>query len=162
MTPHELLDHPALIALLGAMVALALCFFAAWLYIAVRNIRVFKILHHMRKLGYMRSSSAWWSISRMTEVLNAADAMPTLGSAKMDATRQKLREQVDSPVFGWLIAALPMLFAAMVALVAIASGRAIVALALLPAAMVFLAFHYAIKSTDKSWRCTADYKETTT
>jgi hypothetical protein len=41
----------------------------------------------------------------------------------------------------------------MVALMAIATGRAIVALALLPAAIVFLAFHHAIKHTCESWRC---------
>ena len=54
---------------------------------------------------------------------------------------------------GWLIAALAFLFAAIVAIAAIIAGRAVVAFALLPAAVVFLAFHHAIKHTDKSWRC---------
>ncbi len=153
MTPTELLDHPALIALLGAVGALVLCFAVAGIYITLRNVRVLKILLHMEKLGYKRSPDGWWTMKRMNEILKAADSMPTLGSAKMDATRQKLREQSGSPVFGRLIAALALLFAAMVALMAIATGRAIVALALLPAAVVFLAFHHAIKHTDKSWRC---------
>ncbi len=157
MTPNELLDHPALVALLGAVGALVLCFAVAGIYITLRNVRVLKILLHMEKLGYKRSPDGWWTMKRMNEILKAADSMPTLGSAKMDATRQKLREQSGSPVFGRLIAALALLFAAMVALMAIATGRAIVALALLPAAIVFLAFHHAIKHTSESWRC----KETT-
>ena len=156
MTAHELLDHPALVALLGAVAAFSLCFFVAWCYNAIRVVRTLKILFHMEKLGYKRSPCGTWTWSRTVEILKAADGLPTLGSAKMDATRQKLREQADSPVFGWLTALLAFLFAVMIVLAAVVAGRAIVALALLPAAMVFLAFHYAIKHTDKSWRCKED------
>ena len=156
MTAHELLDHPALVALLGAVAAFSLCFFVAWCYNAIRVVRTLKILFHMEKLGYKRSQCGAWTWSRTVEILKAADGLPTLGSAKMDATRQKLREQADSPVFGWLTALLAFLFAVMIVLAAVVAGRAIVALALLPAAMVFLAFHYAIKHTDKSWRCKED------
>ena len=156
MTAHELLDHPALVALLGAVAAFSLCFFVAWCYNAIRVVRTLKILFHMEKLGYKRSPCGAWTWSRTVEILKAADGLPTLGSAKMDATRQKLREQADSPVFGWLTALLAFLFAVMIVLAAVVAGRAIVALALLPAAMVFLAFHYAIKHTDKSWRCKED------
>ena len=152
MTPNELLDHPALVALLGAVGALVLCFAVAGIYITLRNVRVLKILSHMEKLGYKRSPSGIWTLSRATEVLKAADGMPTLGSAKMDATRQKLREQSDSPVFGRSVAILALLFAAMVVLMTIATGRAIVALALLPAAIVFLAFHHVFKHTEEPWR----------
>ena len=153
MTPNELFDHPALIALLGAVAAFSLCFFVAWCYIAIRGVRTLKILFHMEKLGYKRSPCGAWTWSRTVEVLKTADSMPTLGSAKMDATRQKLREQTDSPALGWLIAALALLFTAMVVIAAIIAGRAVVAFALLPAAVVFLAFYHAIKHTDKSWRC---------
>ena len=152
MTPDELLDHPALVALIGGVVAFGLCFVVAWCYIAIRGVRMLKILFHMEKLGYKRSPFGMWTWSRAVEVLKAADSMPTLGSSKIDATMQKLREQSDSPVYGCLIAALAFLFAAMVVLVGIIAGRAIVMLALLPAAIVFLAFHHAIKHTDKSWR----------
>ena len=152
MTSEELLGHPALVMLLGALAALVPCFAVAGIYITLRNVRVLKILSHMEKLGYKRSPSGIWTLSRATEVLKAADGMPTLGSAKMDATRQKLREQSDSPVFGRSVAILALLFAAMVALMAIATGRAIVALALLPAAIVFLAFHHAFKHTEEPWR----------
>jgi len=153
MTPNELLDHPALVALLGAVAAFSLCFFVAWCYIAIRVVRTLKILFHMEKLGYKRSPCGAWTWSRTVEILKAADSMPTLGSSKMDAIRQKLRKQTDSTVLGWLIAALALLFATMVVIAAIIAGRAVVALALLPAAIVFLAFHHAIKHTDKSWRC---------
>lgn len=153
MTPNELLDHPALVALLGAVAAFSLCFFVAWCYIAIRVVRTLKILFHMEKLGYKRSPCGAWTWSRTVEILKAADSMPTLGSSKMDAIRQKLRKQTDSTVLGWLIAALALLFATMVVIAAIIAGRAVVALALLPAAVVFLAFHHAIKHTDKSWRC---------
>ena len=156
MTPNELLDHPALVALLGAVAAFSLCFFVAWCYIAIRVVRTLKILFHMEKLGYKRSPCGAWTWSRTVEILKAADSMPTLGSSKMDAIRQKLRKQTDSPTLGWLIAALAFLFATMVVIAAIIAGRAVVALALLPAAVVFLAFHYAIKHTDKSWRCKED------
>ena len=156
MTPNELLDHPALVALLGAVAAFSLCFFVAWCYIAIRVVRMLKILFHMEKLGYKRSPCGAWTWSRTVEILKAADSMPTLGSSKMDAIRQKLRKQTDSTVLGWLIAALAILFAAMVVLVGIIAGRAIVMIALLPAAVVFLAFHHAIKHTDKSWRCKED------
>ena len=156
MTPNELLDHPALVALLGAVAAFSLCFFVAWCYIAIRVVRTLKILFHMEKLGYKRSPCAAWTWSRTVEILKAADSMPTLGSSKMDAIRQKLRKQTDSTVLGWLIAALALLFATMVVIAAIIAGRAVVALALLPAAVVFLAFHHAIKHTDKSWRCKED------
>ena len=61
MTPNELLDHPALIALLGAVAAFSLCFFAAWCYIAIRGVRTLKILFHMEKLGYKRSPCGAWS-----------------------------------------------------------------------------------------------------
>ena len=152
MTSEELLGHPALVMLLGALAALVPCFAVAGIYITLRNVRVLKILSHMEKLGYKRSPSGIWTLSRATEVLKAADGMPTLGSAKMDATRQKLREQSDSPVFGRSVAILALLFAAMVVLMAIATGRAIVALALLPAAIVFLAFHHAFKHTEEPWR----------
>ena len=110
----------------------------------------------MEKLGYKRSPCGAWTWSRTVEILKAADSMPTLGSSKMDAIRQKLRKQTDSTVLGWLIAALALLFATMVVIAAIIAGRAVVALALLPAAVVFLAFHHAIKHTDKSWRCKED------
>ncbi len=110
----------------------------------------------MEKLGYKRSPPGIWTRSRAVEVLRAADSMPTLGSPKMDATMQKLREQSYSPIYSRLIAALAILFAAMVVLVGIIAGRAIVMIALLPAAVVFLAFHHAIKHTDKSWRCKED------
>ena len=156
MTPNELLDHPALVALLGAVAAFSLCFFVAWCYIAIRVVRTLKILFHMEKLGYRRSPCGAWTWSRTVEILKAADSMPTLGSSKMDAIRQKLRKQTDSTVLGWLIAALALLFATMVVIAAIIAGRAVVALALLPAAVVFLAFHHAIKHTDKSWRCKED------
>ena len=156
MTPNELLDHPALVALLGAVAAFSLCFFVAWCYIAIRVVRMLKILFHMEKLGYKRSPCGAWTWSRTVEILKAADSMPTLGSSKMDAIRQKLRKQTDSTVLGWLIAALALLFATMVVIAAIIAGRAVVALALLPAAVVFLAFHHAIKHTDKSWRCKED------
>ena len=156
MTPNELLDHPALVALLGAVAAFSLCFFVAWCYIAIRVLRMLKILFHMEKLGYKRSPCGAWTWSRTVEILKAADSMPTLGSSKMDAIRQKLRKQTDSTVLGWLIAALALLFATMVVIAAIIAGRAVVALALLPAAVVFLAFHHAIKHTDKSWRCKED------
>jgi len=153
MTSEELLGHPALVMLLGALAALVPCFAVAGIYIALWNVRVLKILSHMeKKLGYKRSPSGIWTLSRATEVLKAADGMPTLGSAKMDATRQKLREPSDSPVFGRSVAILALLFAAMVVLMAIATGRAIVALALLPAAIVFLAFHHAFKHTEEPWR----------
>ena len=153
MTPNELLDHPALVALLGAVAAFSLCFFVAWCYIAIRVVRTLKILFHMEKLGYKRSPCGAWTWSRTVEILKAADSMPTLGSSKIDSIRQKLRKQTDSTVLGWLIAALALLFATMVVIAAIIAGRAVVALALLPAAVVFLAFHHAIKHTDKSWRC---------
>jgi hypothetical protein len=153
MTPNELLDHPALVALLGAVAAFSLCFFVAWCYIAIRVVRTLKILFHMEKLGYKRSPCGTWTWSRTVEILKAADSMPTLGSSKMDSIRQKLRKQTDSPTLGWLIAALAFLFATMVVIAAIIAERAVVALALLPAAVVFLAFHHAIKHTDKSWRC---------
>ena len=156
MTPNELLDHPALVALLGAVAAFSLCFFVTWCYIAIRVVRTLKILFHMEKLGYKRSPCGAWTWSRTVEILKAADSMPTLGSSKMDAIRQKLRKQTDSTVLGWLIAALALLFATMVVIAAIIAGRAVVALALLPAAIVFLAFHHAIKHTDKSWRCKED------
>ena len=156
MTPNELLDHPALVALLGAVAAFSLCFFVAWCYIAIRVVRTLKILFHMEKLGYKRSPCGAWTWSRTVEILKAADSMPTLGSSKMDAIRQKLRKQTDSTVLGWLIAALALLFATMVVIAAIIAERAVVALALLPAAVVFLAFHHAIKHTDKSWRCKED------
>ena len=156
MTPNELLDHPALVALLGAVAAFSLCFCVAWCYIAIRVVRMLKILFHMEKLGYKRSPCGAWTWSRTVEILKAADSMPTLGSSKMDAIRQKLRKQTDSTVLGWLIAALALLFATMVVIAAIIAGRAVVALALLPAAVVFLAFHHAIKHTDKSWRCKED------
>ena len=156
MTPNELLDHPALVALLGAVAAFSLCFFVAWCYIAIRVVRTLKILFHMEKLGYKRSPCGAWTWSRTVEILKAADSMPTLGSSKMDAIRQKLRKQTDSTVLGWLIAALALLFATMVVIAAIIAGRAVVALALLPAAVVFLAFHHSIKHTDKSWRCKED------
>jgi hypothetical protein len=156
MTPNELLDHPALVALLGAVAAFSLCFFVAWCYNAIRVVRTLKILFHMEKLGYKRSPCGTWTWSRTVEILKAADSMPTLGSSKMDAIRQKLRKQTDSTVLGWLIAALALLFATMVVIAAIIAGRAVVALALLPAAIVFLAFHHAIKHTDKSWRCKED------
>jgi len=153
MTPDELLEHPALVALLGAVVAFGLCFFVTWCYIAIRGVRTLKILFHMEKLGYRRSPCGVWTWSRTVEVLKAADSMPTLGSPKMDATRQKLREQSDSPVVDWLLAVLALLFAAMVVIAAVVSGRAIAALALFPAALVFIVFRHAIKHTDKSWRC---------
>ena len=153
MTPNELLDHPALVALLGAVAAFSLCFFVAWCYNAIRVVRTLKILFHMEKLGYKRSPCGAWTWSRTVEILKAADSMPTLGSSKMDSIRQKLRKQTDSPTLGWLIAALAFLFATMVVIAAIIAERAVVALALLPAAVVFLAFHHAIKHTDKSWRC---------
>ena len=153
MTPNELLDHPALVALLGAVAAFSLCFFVAWCYIAIRVVRTLKILFHMEKLGYKRSPCGTWTWSRTVEILKAADSMPTLGSSKMDSIRQKLRKQTDSPTLGWLIAALALLFATLVVIAAIIAERAVVALALLPAAVVFLAFHHAIKHTDKSWRC---------
>ena len=156
MTPNELLDHPALVALLGAVAAFSLCFFVAWCYIAIRVVRTLKILFHMEKLGYKRSPCGTWTWSRTVEILKAADSMPTLGSSKMDSIRQKLRKQTDSTVLGWLIAALALLFATMVVIAAIIAERAVVALALLPAAVVFLAFHHAIKHTDKSWRCKED------
>ena len=156
MTQNELLDHPALIALLSAVIAFSLCFFVAWCYIAIRVVRTLKILFHMEKLGYKRSPCGAWTWSRTVEILKAADSMPTLGSSKMDSIRQKLRKQTDSPTLGWLIAALAFLFATMVVIAAIIAGRAVVALALLPAAVVFLAFHHAIKHTDKSWRCKED------
>ena len=156
MTPNELLDHPALVALLGAVAAFSLCFFVAWCYSAIRVVRTLKILFHMEKLGYKRSPCGAWTWSRTVGILKAADSMPTLGSSKMDAIRQKLRKQTDSTVLGWLIAALALLFATMVVIAAIIAGRAVVALALLPAAVVFLAFHHAIKHTDKSWRCKED------
>ena len=156
MTPNELLDHPALVALLGAVAAFSLCFFVAWCYIAIRVVRTLKILFHMEKLGYKRSPCGTWTWSRTVEILKAADSMPTLGSSKMDSIRQKFRKQTDSPTLGWLIAALAFLFATMVVIAAIIAGRAVVALALLPAAVVFLAFHHAIKHTDKSWRCKED------
>ena len=156
MTAAELLDHPALVALLGAAAAFLLCFPVVWCYIAIRNVRVLKILLHMEKLGYKRSPCGIWTISRIVEVLKAADSMPTLGSPKMDATMQKLRAQSDSPVFGWLLAVLGLFLSGVVAFVAISTGRAIVAIALAPAALVFLAFHIAIKHTDKSWRYKGD------
>ena len=156
MTPNELLDHPALVALLGMVVAFVFCFAVGWCYTAIRNVRILKILLHMEKLGYKRSPPGIWTRSRAVEVLRAADSMPTLGSPKMDATMQKLREQSYSPIYSRLIAALAILFAAMVVLVGIIAGRAIVMIALLPAAVVFLAFHHAIKHTDKSWRCKED------
>ena len=156
MTPNELLDHPALVALLGAVAAFSLCFFFFFCYIAIRVVRTLKILFHMEKLGYKRSPCGAWTWSRTVEILKAADSMPTLGSSKMDAIRQKLRKQTDSTVLGWLIAALALLFATMVVIAAIIAGRAVVALALLPAAVVFLAFHHAIKHTDKYWRCKED------
>ena len=156
MTPNELLDHPALVALLGAVAAFSLCFFVAWCYFAIRAVRTLKILFHMEKLGYKRSPCGAWTWSRTVEILKAADSMPTLGSSKMDSIRQKLRKQTDSPTLGWLIAALSFLFATMVVIAAIIAERAVVALALLPAAVVFLACHHAIKHTDKSWRCKED------
>ena len=151
MTPDELLDHPALVALIGMVIAFVFCFAVAGCYIAIRNVRMLKILFYMEKLGYKRSPIGILTWSRAVEVLRAADSMPTLGSSKMDATMQKLREQSDSPIYSYSIAALAILFAAMVVLVGIIAGRAIVMLALLPAAIVFLAFHHAIKHTDKSW-----------
>ena len=156
MTPHELLDHPALVALLGTAVVFGLCFLVTWCYVAIKGVRTLKILFHMEKLGYQRSPCGTWTWSRTVEVLKAADSMPTLGSSKMDAIRQKLRKQTDSTVLGWLIAASAFLFATMVVIAAIIAERAVVALALLPAAVVFLAFHHAIKHTDKSWRCKED------
>ena len=153
MTPHELLDHPALVALLGAVAAFSLCFFVAWCYIAIRAVRTLKILFHMEKLGYKRSPCGAWTWSRTVEILKAADSMPTLGSSKMDAIRQKLRRQTDSPVLGWLTAVLAFLFAVMIVIAAIVAGRAIVVLALLPGVLVLLALHLVVKRTDKSWRC---------
>ena len=129
MTPNELLDHPALVALLGAVAAFSLCFFVAWCYIAIRVVRTLKILFHMEKLGYKRSPCGAWTWSRTVEILKAADSMPTLGSSKMDAIRQKLRKQTDSTVLGWLIAALALLFATMVVIAAIIAGQAIVMIA---------------------------------
>ena len=152
MTSDELLDQPALVVLLGAMVSVVLCFAVAYIYGMVEIVRKHKILSHMETLGYRRAPSGIWTRRRAVEVLKAADSMPTLGSPKMDATRQKLREQLDSPVYSRLIAALGFLFAAMVVIVAIVAGRASVTLALLPAAIVFPAFHHAIRHTDKSWR----------
>jgi len=152
MTPDELLDRPALVALIGIVIAFVFCFAAAGCYIAIRNVRMLKILLHMEKLGYKRSPLGIWTWGRAVEVLRAADSMPSLGSSKMDATMQKLREQSDSPIYCYLTAALAILFAAMVVLVGIIAGRATVMLALLPAAMVFLAFHHAFKHTDKAWR----------
>ena len=156
MTPNELLDHPALVALLGAVAAFSLCFFVAWCYIAIRVVRTLKILFHMEKLGYKRSPCGAWTWSRTVEILKAADSMPTLGSSKMDAIRQKLRRQTDSPVFGWLTVVLAFLFAVMIVIAAIVAGRAIVALALLPGVLVLLALHLVVKRTDKSWRCKED------
>ena len=153
MTPHELLDHPALVALLGTAVVFGLCFLVTWCYVAIKGVRTLKILFHMEKLGYQRSPCGTWTWSRTVEILKAADSMPTLGSSKMDSIRQKLRKQTDSTVLGWLIAALAFLFVVMIVIAAIVAGRAIVVLALLPAAIVFLAFHHVIKHTDKSWRC---------
>ena len=152
MTNAELLDHPAIVVLIGAVVSFLICFVVAWIYIARRIVRVFKILFHMEKLGYKRSPCGIWTRERMAEVLKAADKMPTLGSEKMDATRQKLREQSDSPVFGWLLATLALLFLLMIAFAAVVTGRAVVVLALLPAGIMFLAFHHAIKCVDNSLR----------
>ena len=154
MTATELLNHPALIAFIGAVVAFVLCFATTWIYIAVGNIRVFKILFHMEKLGYNRSLNGWWTRKRMIEILKAADGMPTLGSPKMDATMQKLRGQVDSPMFRWLLAGQFLAFATIAVCMAIISGRTtIIPLALLPAAIIFLVFNFLMKTTNKSWRC---------
>ena len=54
------------------------------------------------------------------------------------------------------LAVLGLFLSGVVAFVAISTGRAIVAIALAPAALVFLAFHIAIKHTDKSWRYKGD------
>ena len=153
MTPHELLDHPALVALLGTAVVFGLCFLVTWCYVAIKGVRTLKILFHMEKLGYQRSPCGTWTWSRTVEVLKAADSMPTLGSSKMDAIRQKLRKQTDSTVLGWLTAVLAFLLAVMIVLAAIMARRAIVALALLPGVLVLLALHRVVKRTDKSWRC---------
>lgn len=153
MTPHELLDHPALVALLGTAVVFGLCFLVTWCYLAIKGVRTLKILFHMEKLGCQRSPCGTWTWSRMVEVLKAADSMPTLGSSKMDAIRQKLRKQTDSTVLGWLTAVLAFLFAVMIVLAAVVAGRAIVVLALLPGVLVLLALHLVVKRTDKSWRC---------
>ena len=156
MTPHELLDHPALVALLGTAVVFGLCFLVTWCYGAIKGVRTLKILFHMEKLGYLRSPCGTWTWCRTVEILKAADSMPTLGSSKMDAIRQKLRRQTDSPVFGWLTVVLAFLFAVMIVIAAIVAGRAIVALALLPGVLVLLALHLVVKRTDKSWRCKED------
>ena len=153
MTPHELLYHPALVALLGTAVVFGLCFLVTWCYVAIKGVRTLKILFHMEKLGYQRSPCGTWTWSRTVEVLKAADSMPTLGSSKMDAIRQKLRKQTDSTVLGWLTAVLAFLLAVMIVLAAIMARRAIVALALLPGVLVLLALHRVVKRTDKSWRC---------
>jgi len=153
MAPSEILDHPALIALLATAAVFGLCFLVTWCYVAIKGVRTLKILFHMEKLGYQRSPCGAWTWSRAVEVLKAADGMPTLGYAKMDATRQKLRDQTDSPVLGWLTAVLAFLFAVMIVLAAVVAGRTIVALALLPGVLVLLALHCVVKRTDKSWRC---------
>ena len=88
MAPSEILDHPALVALLGTAAVFGLCFLVTWCYGAIKGVRTLKILFHMEKLGYKRSPCGTWTWSRMVEVLKAADGMPTLGSAKLDATRQ--------------------------------------------------------------------------
>ena len=160
MTLSELLDRPALIVLIGALASFVLCFATTWIYIAIGNIRVFKILFHMEKLGHKRSLNGWWTRKRMIEILKTADGMPTLGSPKIDATMQKLREQVDSPMFRWLLAGQFLAFVAIAVCMAIISGRIIIIpLALLPATIVFLVFNFAIKATNKSWRCSWRCKE---
>ena len=82
MTSDELLDQPALVVLLGAMVSVVLCFAVAYFYGMVEIVRQHKILSHMEKLGYRRAPSGIWTRRRAVEVLKAADSMPTrlLGS----------------------------------------------------------------------------------
>ena len=151
--PSELIEHPALAALIGVAVVFHLCFVAAWIYIATRVIPLLKILFHMEKLGYRRSPIGIWTWGRAIEVIKTADARPTLGSAKMDSAMQKLRNQSDSPILGWLMAALALLDTAMAILVAIVVEQAIVVIVFLPIVIMFLAIYLAIRRFDKSWRC---------
>jgi hypothetical protein len=109
----------------------------------------------MEKLGYKRSPCGVWTWSRTVEVLKAADSMPTLGSAKMDAIRQKLRKQSDSPVLGWLIAALAFLFAAMRGSDAstICSRAEISSYCILLASPVFVGVFDGVMKSEENYGC---------
>lgn len=132
MSAKELMARPAWLLVLATGLATIGIFAAVWLWLAIATARKLRLIRFAQRRRLVCHPNPWTSKRAQREYLAKINRLPSLGDAAMDALRQRLRRQSESPIFAWLLLVLFLLFVALVVSFAFASGDPLVLLLIIP------------------------------